>query len=78
MTGPEVRRLEFNLPRMMRTDYYFDRFQPTYFVIDSFAALLEEMETTSLSSIYEKVRGQDLLKPGEAHESDVSVVIGES
>lgn len=70
VTSDAARRLHFDLPRLMRTQWHFDRFQPTYFVIDSFAALLEEMETTSLSHVYETVRGLPLLAPGEAAADD--------
>ncbi len=76
VTNPEARRLQFNLPRMMRTGYLFDKFQPTYFVIDSFAALLETMETTSLSQVYRELDGLSSLAPGEAHEDDVMVAVG--
>jgi phenylalanine-4-hydroxylase len=76
VTNPEARRLRFDLPRMMRTDYLFDKFQPTYFVIESFAALLETMETTSLSQVYRELDGYDVLAPGEQHENDVTIEIG--
>ncbi len=74
-TSPKARRLEFDLARMMRTQYLFDKFQPTYFVIESFAALLEEMETTSLSKVYETLRDQPSLAPGESHSDDRIVPI---
>ncbi len=75
VTNPKARRVAFNLPRMMRTDYLFDKFQPTYFVIDSFAALLEVMETTSLSQVYEELDGHPVLAPGQEYEGDVIVAI---
>lgn len=68
--SPEAVRLEFDLPRLMRTEWYFDRYQPTYFVIESFDALLEEMETTSLKQVYAEVRDLPLLAPGEQHPDD--------
>lgn len=70
LTSEEPRRLHFDLPRLMRTDWPFDRFQPTYFVIHSFDALLEEMETTSLKSVYEKVADLPLIPIGEAVTGD--------
>lgn len=76
VTSPDAQRLAFNLPRMMRTEYFFDQFQPTYFVIESFAALLEEMETTSLTPVYNKLRDLPSLAPGDPDESDVIVSIG--
>jgi phenylalanine-4-hydroxylase len=36
------RRLPFDLERIMRTEYQIDRYQETYFVIDSFDQLLRE------------------------------------
>ena len=36
------RRLPFDLERIMRTEYIIDRYQETYFVIDSFDQLLRE------------------------------------
>lgn len=64
------RRLQFDLPRLMRTDWPFDEFQPTYFVIESFDALLEEMETTSLKHVYEEVAGLPLIPIGESVAGD--------
>lgn len=70
VTSPEAKRIWFDLRRVMLTDYFFDEFQPQYFVIESFDALLEEMETTSLKAVYEELAGRELLKPGEPHPSD--------
>jgi phenylalanine-4-hydroxylase len=39
---PKPRRLPFDLERIMRTEYQIDRYQETYFVIDSFAQLMRE------------------------------------
>jgi len=39
---PRPRRLPFDLERMMRTESLIDRYQETYFVIDSFAQLMRE------------------------------------
>jgi phenylalanine-4-hydroxylase len=40
--NPKPRRLPFELERIMRTEYLIDRYQETYFVIDSFAQLMRE------------------------------------
>jgi phenylalanine-4-hydroxylase len=37
---PRPRRLPFDLERIMRSDYLIDRYQETYFVIDSFEHLM--------------------------------------
>ena len=39
---PKPRRLPFDLERAMRTEYQIDRYQETYFVIDSFEQLMRE------------------------------------
>ncbi|MAY20864.1 MAG: phenylalanine 4-monooxygenase [Erythrobacteraceae bacterium] len=70
LTSDSPRRLHFDLPRLMRTEWPFDTFQPTYFVIESFEALLEEMETTSLRDVYDKVRDLPLIPIGEAVATD--------
>lgn len=41
LDSPAPNRLGFDLLRIMRTDYRIDRFQETYFVIDSFDQLFE-------------------------------------
>ncbi|UTW54711.1 phenylalanine 4-monooxygenase [Kordiimonas sp. SCSIO 12610] len=70
LTSNKPCRLEFNLPRLMRSEWPFDTFQPTYFVIDSFEALLEEMETTSLKAVYETVCDLPLIPIGGTDPSD--------
>jgi len=40
--SPKPRRLAFDLERIMRTEYLIDRYQDTYFVIDSFDQLMRE------------------------------------
>jgi phenylalanine-4-hydroxylase len=39
---PRPRRLPFELERIMRSEYIIDRYQETYFVIDSFEQLMRE------------------------------------
>ncbi|MEP0190386.1 MAG: phenylalanine 4-monooxygenase [Erythrobacter sp.] len=70
LTSEEPRRLRFNLPRIMRTQWPFDTFQPTYFVIEGFEALLEEMETTSLRNVYNEVADLPLFPIGESAPDD--------
>lgn len=48
-------RVGFNLARIMRTEYIIDDFQKTYFVIDSFDALLEACYA-DFGDIYETVK----------------------
>lgn len=72
LTAPDVRRLRFDLPRVMRTDYLFDEFQKTYFVIDSFSHLLEVTESTDFKPIYETLSRLPMLEPDAECDSDVS------
>lgn len=73
-----VRRLRFDLPRVMRTHYIFDAFQKTYFVIDSFEHLLQAAEETDFRPIYESLRDEPLLAPDADAEGDVPfVIVGE-
>jgi phenylalanine-4-hydroxylase len=54
---PKPRRLSFDLERMMRTDYQIDRYQETYFVIDSFEHLMRET-APDFTPIYARLRGE--------------------
>jgi phenylalanine-4-hydroxylase len=52
---PKPRRRPFELERMMRTEYRIDRYQDTYFVIDSFEQLMRETEP-DFTPIYARLR----------------------
>jgi len=54
---PKPRRLPFDLERMMRTEYQIDRYQETYFVIDSFEQLMRET-APDFTPIYARLRGE--------------------
>ncbi len=53
---PRPHRLGFDLERMMRTEYLIDRYQATYFVIDSFEQLMRET-APDFTPIYARLRG---------------------
>ncbi len=57
-------RIVFDLPRLMRTKYIIDDFQQTYFVIDSFEALLDACYK-DFGDVYQQVKGEP---DYEAHE----------
>jgi phenylalanine-4-hydroxylase len=59
--SPVPRRLAFELERVMRTEYHIDRFQSTYFVIDSFEQLFHAGYDTDFAPLYERVRGLPVL-----------------
>ncbi len=70
LTSDKPARLHFDLKRLMRSEWPFDTFQPTYFVIDSFDALLEEMETSSLKEIYREIEDLPLIGIGKSDPGD--------
>ena len=53
---PRPRRLPFELERAMRTEYRIDRYQDTYFVIDSFEQLLRDT-APDFTPLYARLRG---------------------
>ena len=52
---PRPRRLPFDLERIMCTEYQIDRYQETYFVIDSFEQLMRET-APDFTPIYARLR----------------------
>src|SRR5262245_108739 len=62
VTDPAPKRLPFELERMLRTDYQIDRYQTTYFVIDSFAQLMRET-APDFTPIYARLRALPALEP---------------
>ena len=59
---PAPKRLEFNLENALRTEYLIDRYQRSYFVIDSFAQLMRET-APDFAPIYEKLGSLPALEP---------------
>jgi phenylalanine-4-hydroxylase len=55
---PKPRRLPFELERIMRTEYLIDRYQDTYFVIDSFEQLMRET-APDFTPIYARLKNGD-------------------
>ncbi len=62
-------RLEFDLQRVMRTEYIIDDFQKTYFVIDDFKGLLDACYE-DFESIYSNVRNLTDIAPHETIPGD--------
>ena len=63
-------RLAFDLERVMRTDYRIDDYQQSYFVIDSFDALLRRTLDTDFAPIYARLAsmpaiGSDAVLPDD-------------
>jgi phenylalanine-4-hydroxylase len=59
---PKPKRLPFELERMLRTDYQIDRYQTTYFVIDSFAQLMRDT-APDFTPIYARLKQLPSLAP---------------
>ena len=66
------RRVEFNLEHVLRTRYNIDRFQDTYFVIDSFENLVADT-ASDFTPLYERIRALPEIRPDEMIPADVVV-----
>lgn len=60
---PSPHFVEFDLRRCMRTGYYIDDFQATYFVIDSFEDLFRRAMEEPFVPLYEQFRHEPALTP---------------
>jgi phenylalanine-4-hydroxylase len=63
--------LQFDLERVLRTGYYIDDFQATYFTIDSFEGLFKQCVERPFIPLYEEYRPKPTLSPFEIYETDV-------
>ena len=68
-------RIGFDLSRVMRTRYIIDDFQQTYFVIDSFRALLDECYR-DFAPLYERMATATDIEPQELIEGDAVISRG--
>ena len=59
LEGRSPNRIGFDIERIMRTQYRYDDFQQTYFVIDSFQQLLDDTVKQDFAPLYERIKGQD-------------------
>ena len=62
LDSPGARRVPFDLERVMRTGYHIDRYQDTYFVIESFEQLFRE-SAPDFEPIYARVRALPVIAP---------------
>ena len=69
LDDPHPHRLVFDLRRVMRTCYRIDRFQDTYFVIDSFDQLFEATRP-DFAPIYREVAALPDFEPDQVVEND--------
>lgn len=63
-------RIGFDLRRVMRTAYAIDDFQKNYFVIDSFADLLQKTVEIDFEPIYRELESLPIIEPGTVLETD--------
>lgn len=76
LDDPSPHRVMFDLPRMMRTQYRIDDFQQTYFVIESFEALLKAALETDFAPLYEELATMPDISPDQLIASDTLVTQG--
>ena len=62
VADPAPKRLKFDLENALRTEYLIDRYQSTYFVIDSFDQLMRET-APDFTPIYKRLRPLPPLAP---------------
>lgn len=65
LDDPSPNLLQFDLERVLRTGYYIDDFQSTYFVIDSFEKLFEECIERPFVPLYKQYREMPTHTPFE-------------
>ena len=70
LESPTPRRIAFDMPRVMRTNYKIDDFQAAYFVIDSFMGLLKLTLETDFAPLYRALDALPDIAPGEVVEGD--------
>jgi phenylalanine-4-hydroxylase len=58
-------QLAFDLERVLRSGYYIDDFQATYFVIDRFEDLFDLLKGTDIIALFDEVRTLPTLTPFE-------------
>ncbi len=69
LEDPRPHWVRFDLRRVMRTRYRIDRFQETYFVIDSFEQLFEATRP-DFTAVYRELDALPDFEPGEFTEAD--------
>jgi phenylalanine-4-hydroxylase len=67
---PSATWLRFDLERVLRTGYYIDDFQASYFVIDRFEELFELLQGRDFPLLYDRLREAPSLTPFEVAPGD--------
>lgn len=71
LDDPSPNHLAFDLERVLRTGYYIDDLQATYFVIDSFEKLFEECIERPFLPLYQEYREKPGFTPFEILGTDI-------
>src|SRR5438552_14724676 len=71
--NPSANYLAFNFERVLRTGYYIDDYQATYFVIDNFEDLFGLLRETDFIPLYDKFRREPDYTPFEILPDDVVI-----
>jgi phenylalanine-4-hydroxylase len=67
--SPRPRRVQFALERLLRTGYHIDRYQDTYFVIESFPQLIADT-APDFAPLYRRIKDLRSFAPDEAAAGD--------
>jgi phenylalanine-4-hydroxylase len=67
-------RIEFNLSRILRTEYQIDDVQKCYFVIDDFQRLFDETRM-DFTALYEQLKDLPNFKPSDILTDDVLIEV---
>jgi phenylalanine-4-hydroxylase len=70
LDSPSPNRIQFDLERVMRTEYRIDDFQQTYFVIDSFENLRHQTADADFAPLYRRLEKLSDIGPDAVLPSD--------
>jgi phenylalanine-4-hydroxylase len=70
---PSANQLALTLDRVLRTGYYIDDFQATYFVIEQFEELFDLLKVTDFTALFDKFRALPAYTPFEILPQDVVI-----
>jgi len=70
---PSANQLAFSLDRVLRTGYYIDDFQASYFVIERFEDLFKLLDATDFTASFEQLRTKPPFTPFEILPQDVAI-----
>ena len=70
-TSPAPRRVRFSLGRVLRSEFFIDDLQPTYFVIEDYAELFAALN--GAPALLDAARDAEPIPPGGADPADIPV-----